>query len=82
MEQKLNGVIELMAEIEEDFSVPKNIRTQMREIISDFQTEPSLTEVKANKAIEVLNNISDDINVPSYTRAQIWSIMSLLESSE
>jgi uncharacterized protein (UPF0147 family) len=82
MEQKLTNAIELMYEIEEDFSVPKNIRLKIKEIINYFQDDSALIEIKASKAIDVLDNISDDINVPSHTRAQIWSIMSLLESNE
>jgi len=82
MEQKLTSAIELMSEIEDDFSVPRNIRTKVKEIINYFQDDTSIIGIKTSKAIEILDNISDDINVPSHTRAQIWGIMSLLESNE
>ena len=82
MEQKLTGAIELMSEIGEDFSVPKNIRMKVKEIMTYFQDDSTVIEIKASKAIELLDNISDNSNIPSHTRAQIWSIMSLLESNE
>jgi len=82
MEQKFTNAMELMSEIEEDLTVPKNIKLKIKEIKNYFEDESSLIEVKANKAMEILDNISDDTNIPSHTRAQIWSIMSVLESNE
>ncbi|MBN1924034.1 MAG: UPF0147 family protein [Nanoarchaeota archaeon] len=72
--------IELLDEIVEDKSVPKNIR------ITCEKTKKILTgdgdeKVKIDTAIQNLDLLADNVQVPTYTRMQIWNIVSLLESS-
>ncbi len=80
MQAKLNEVIELLMQIEEDNTLPKNIRVKIRSTIVDLRDEEKVPAIRANKAIEELESVSDDGNTPTYTRTLIWNVVSLLES--
>lgn len=82
MSETITDVVELLGQIENDSSVPKNIRLKIRNAINVLEEEGKATAVKANKAIEELDTVSDDSNLPAYTRTQIWHIVSLLESGK
>ena len=78
-EQELEQVIELLTQILEDKTVPKNIRekAQMsKESLEDSEKELS---VRVDQAVQLLDEISEDPNMPVYTRTQIWSLVSMLE---
>ena len=83
MSEAMQDVVELLAQIENDFSVPKNIRLRVRGAINTLETkDDTLLAIKADKALEELEAVSDDSNIPTYTRTQIWHIVSLLESNK
>ncbi|MBL7100678.1 MAG: UPF0147 family protein [Nanoarchaeota archaeon] len=83
MPEAIQDVVELLAQIETDFSVPKNIRIRVRNAIDVLEDDSgSLLAVKADKALEELEAVSNDSNLPTYTRTQIWHIVSLLESNK
>ena len=65
-------------EIQDDGTVPRNVRTHIQGIISTLKNETELS-IKVNKALNTLGEIANDVNLQSYTRAQIWNIMSILE---
>ncbi len=68
---------ELMEEITEDRSVPRNIRKAVSDAIE--KTSGELTAMKCSEALYILDDISNDINIPSHTRTEIWEIISKLE---
>ena len=74
----LDGVVISLSELQEDSTVPRNVRNHIQGIINNLKTEiePS---IKINKALNDLDEISSDVNLQSYTRTQIWNIMSVLE---
>ncbi len=78
----IRDVVELLEQIHNDSSVPKNIGTRIRNAINTLEEEGKPSAVKSDKAIEELDFMSDDSNMPTYTRTQIWHIVSLLESSK
>ncbi|MDP2909326.1 MAG: UPF0147 family protein [Nanoarchaeota archaeon] len=82
MSEAITDVVELLGQIENDSSVPKNIRLKIRNAINVLEEEGKTTAVKANKAVEELDFVSNDSNLPVYTRTQIWHIVSLLESGK
>ena len=82
MSQTTLDVVDLLGQIENDDSVPKNIRIRVRNAINILEGQGKASAVKFDKAIEELDFISDDTNLPTYTRTQIWHIVSLLESSK
>ena len=83
MSEAIQDVVDLLGQIENDFSVPKNIRIRVRNAIDVLEEkEGKSSSVKADKAIEELGSVTDDSNLPSYTRTQIWHILSLLEANK
>ena len=79
MSDKLNDVIELLGELLEDNTVPRNVKTKIQTII-EFLKEDTELSLRLNKALNILDEISDDNNIQPYTRTQIWNIASVLES--
>lgn len=82
MSQTIINAIDLLGEIEQDSTVPKNIRIRVKSAMDVLGEKDSNAAVKADKAIEELDIISEDSNMPMYTRTQIYQVVSLLESSE
>ena len=81
MAQQINeveSVINSLNEIQEDATVPRNVRTHIQSIVETLRAETELS-IKINKALNRLDEISSDVNLHSYTRTQIWNIMSALE---
>lgn len=79
MSEKLKQIAELLVQIGEDRTVPKNIREAAQQAKESLESKEEQI-MKVDKAIQILDDISDDSNMPAYTRTQIWSIVSLLES--
>lgn len=82
MPEQMQDVIQLLCQIEEDHSVPKNIRCRIKTAIDVLSEEKTQVGVRASKAIEELEAASDETNLPIYTRTQIWQVVSLLESTK
>lgn len=82
MSQYLKNAVDLLGEIEQDFTVPKNIRDRIKTAMNMLEEKEEGIAVRADKALEELDFISDDSNLPAYTRTQIWQVVSLLESNE
>lgn len=81
MAQQLSEVeliVNNLNEVQEDVTVPRNVRTQIQNIISTLKADIELS-IKVNKALNELDEISNDINLQSYTRTQIWNAISTLE---
>ncbi|MEK6861465.1 MAG: UPF0147 family protein [Nanoarchaeota archaeon] len=74
-------IISILSLIEEDNTVPKNIRTKIKSamVILEEPNGQSL-DVKFDKIIQDLDDLSNDPNLPPYTRTQIWNVVSTLES--
>lgn len=82
MQQKIKEeIFELCSRIEGDFTVPKNIKLKIQDIILVLKEEETI-EIRVNKALQKFDEIAEEINVPDHIRTQIWSIVSLLESRE
>ena len=75
-----DNILELLNLIEQDRTVPKNVRTKIKEVISSLaENNGKSKEVKVDQAIQQLDDLSGDPNLPPYTRTQIWSVVSALE---
>lgn len=68
-----------MDEIEEDTSIPRNIRKTISEAKKRLKTNEDET-IKIGAVVYSLEEIAEDINMPSHARTQIWTILSALES--
>jgi uncharacterized protein len=79
VEEELRAVLDAMAELMDDATVPKNVKSKM-DGISKILLEKQDMSIKINKALQGLEEISDDSNLQSFTRTQIWNLISILES--
>ncbi len=79
MNKEISSIIEVINELLEDTTVPKNVKIKLNQIISALEEDTELS-LKLNKALDYLDEISDDSNLQPYTRTQIWNIASMLES--
>lgn len=78
-ETDLQGVIDGLTSIEQDNSVPRNIRAKIRNAINILSESKDIS-LKIDKSLDELGEVADDPTVPSYTRMQIWSVVSMLET--
>lgn len=76
--KEINIVIGSLTELEEDMTIPKNIRLKIRAIMKILKEEVE-TSIKISKVLNYLDEIADDINLQPYTRTQIWNVVSVLE---
>ena len=72
-------VITMLEELQEDTSVPRNVRSKIVDIIQGLQDKKE-TIMKVSRALHDLEEISEDNNVQSYTRMQLFNVASMLES--
>ncbi len=73
-------VIDTLWQIEQDITVPKNVRERVKDSILILKDDQKRIEVKINHSLQELDDISEDPNLPAHTRTQIWHAVSLLES--
>jgi uncharacterized protein (UPF0147 family) len=71
-------VKELLEQVLNDRSVPKNIRAAAEDSKASLESDMDV-EVSISAAIGFLDDIINDPNMPMYTRTQIWNIVSMLE---
>ena len=75
---KIDEIISMLAELEVDATVPKNVKLKVREVIKTLK-EDKESSIKVNEALNDLDEIADDTNVQPYTRTQLYGVVSLLE---
>ena len=75
----MTEINKLLDEINEDRTVPRNIRNLLVEAKKHLNNDKEDIAVRLNSAISILDEVSNDPNIPTYTRTQIWNIVSLLE---
>ncbi len=63
-----------------DTSVPKNVKSAIKEARDHLNSEKEDNIVKVSSAIYNIDAISNDINLPAQARTSVWSILSMLES--
>jgi len=78
-QEKIIIVLQRLSQIEDDISVPKNVRYRIKNAIIALEEGNKEIDVKIDKALEELSEIDNDPNIPVYTRTQIWNIVSALE---
>ena len=78
-EEIFAGCKEILAQIINDSSVPRNIRKSAEDSsnLLDKDEEPT---IKASTVISILDDTSNDPNIPIHARILVWNILSELES--
>lgn len=81
--EKIENSVELLTQIEQDGTVPKNVRMKTKEVIKELQIKDKKTlAIRIDKSLQILGEISEDPNLSSYIKTQIWSIVSVLSSTQ
>jgi len=75
-------VINLIQQIANDRTVPRNIRSKCEESIEVLKDEKEDAAVRINTVISSMDEVSNDPNIPTYTRTQVWNIVSIMESMQ
>ncbi len=75
----IQTISQSLDEINNDRSVPRNIRNAVLQAKTELNNEKLDMAVRINTAISIMDEISNDPNIPVYTRTQIWNIVSMLE---
>lgn len=81
MRMEVEEVIDALNELEEDSSVPKNVKRKISEMVKNLKSDKDLS-LKVNKSLSDLDDISNDVNIPTFVRTQIWGVASMLEKLE
>ena len=78
VDMDIETINKLLDEINEDRTVPRNVRTMVTEAKSNLNGKQDIA-VRINSAISILDEVANDSNIPTYTRTQVWNIVSMLE---
>ena len=77
-EETITEIIEVLSELLDDVTVPRNIKTKVQSLIDALKGDVDVT-LKVSKVLHELESIGDDINLQPYTRTQLFNIISMLE---
>ncbi len=76
----IDDILELLTEVSEDRTVPRNIRGTATSAIGILKEKNKDSDVKASEAIALLDEIATDLNMPVHARTKIWNIVGMLEA--
>ncbi len=80
MEKKIKQVAEVLDQLIEDTSVPRNIRRSAEEAKNILLNDKEDLGVRVSSAIYILEEISNDRNLPIHARTIVWNVSSELET--
>ncbi len=75
----ISEVLELINELCEDCSVPRNVKESLKIIKASFDNEEIELGVKIDSAIQKTDELSQDPNLSPLVRTQIYNLAFLLE---
>lgn len=78
MRGNIEIIAELMQNVLEDHSVPRNIRSAVEEAKKTILE--AVDDVALSRAVYILDDISNDVNLPPHSRTDLWTIISELEA--
>ncbi len=76
---EIKDVLELIEQLEQDSSIPKNVRQSLLKIKEILETNEDIA-IKVDSAMQILEELSLDPNLSSHARTQIWNLTSTLEA--
>ncbi|MFQ6107868.1 MAG: UPF0147 family protein [Thermoplasmata archaeon] len=79
-EAKLRQIMEVLDQLAEDTSVPRNIRRGATDAKERLLRKGEALDVRVAGAIFILDELANDPNIPLHGRTLIWNIMSQLET--
>jgi uncharacterized protein (UPF0147 family) len=79
-ETKLRQIMEVLDQLAEDTSVPRNIRRGAAEAKERLTHKEEALDLRSASAVMILDELANDPNIPLHGRTLIWSIISQLET--
>ncbi len=79
-ETKLRQVMEVLDQLAEDTSVPRNIRRGAAEAKERLTHREEALDLRSASAVMILDDLANDPNIPLHGRTLIWNIISQLET--
>lgn len=80
-EDSVNLIVEALGELQEDTTVPKNVKERIKATIICLKDSCEVS-MRIDRALQELDEVSEESNLQAYTRTQIWSIVSMLEKKQ
>lgn len=77
---KVRQVVDVLDQLAEDTSVPRNIRRGATSAKERLLQQKDALDVRAASAIFILDELANDPNIPLHGRTLIWNIISQLET--
>ena len=75
-------VVELIVDICENDSIPKNVRITLEEVRTLFSCAEIEIGIKVDSAMQAIENVALDPNLSAFARMKIWNLTSILETLE
>jgi len=80
METRLKQIMEVLDQLAEDTSVPRNIRRGATEAKERLSNKGEALDIRSASAVMILDDLANDPNIPLHGRTLIWNIISQLET--
>ncbi|HKZ88976.1 MAG TPA: UPF0147 family protein [Thermoplasmata archaeon] len=77
---KLKQILEVLDQISEDTSVPRNIRRGATDAKTRLTKKDEALDLRVTSAIMIMDDLANDPNIPLHGRTLIWNIISQLET--
>ena len=79
-ETRLKQIMDVLDQIAEDTSVPRNIRRGAADAKARLLKKEDALDLRVQSAIMIMDDLANDPNLPLHGRTQIWNIISALET--
>jgi len=79
-EEKVRQIIQVLDQLADDTSVPRNIRRGAKESKDKLLDTSEALDVRTSSATTILDELANDPNIPLHGRTLIWNIISQLET--
>ncbi|MGB9703347.1 MAG: UPF0147 family protein [Candidatus Micrarchaeia archaeon] len=79
VEEKINEIINFIATVTKDTSIPKNVRAALEKAKVSLENVQEDQTVRISNAVYTIQEVSNDVNLPLHARTQIWQILGMLE---
>ena len=81
-ETRIKQIVEVLDQLSEDTSVPRNIRRGAKESKELLLNTNVALDVRTAKSSEILDELANDPNIPLHGRTLIWNIINMLAQFE
>ncbi len=82
VETRIRQIVEVLDQLSEDTSVPRNIRRGSKESKEILLNSKEALDVRTASATSILDELANDPNIPLHGRTLIWNIINMLAQFE